>query len=357
MRTYQRWTEKHIQTELENVIELLGRFPSQKDLKLHNNRLLQAIYRFKLSLSYFRSKFGMVDNARNNKHLTLPDLTSRQLQLVNGSLLGDGTLQGSKKHPHRNWCFRKSQSKFDCKKIDKTTYMQWHIDELTPYSKTSVYKGKSKSKQIYGNCKTTPPCDYYAIRTCADPVFTQLAKKWYKHTSGIFERDHNGCIIKYVPKDIKLTPLTVAVWYCDDGINIPQHRTAQFCTDSFSISDVEYLIEEFKQLGISAFRCQSSEKKPNIKIKTSSYLDFINMVSCCFDWECFSYKINIDKYTPPKQKAKGEKCGNVKLTDDKVKKIRNEWSNGKSCKELSFVFGVSESTIYHIIDYRTWKHI
>ena len=50
----------------------------------------------------------------------------------------------------------------------------------------------------------------------------------------------------------------------------------------------------------------------------------------------------------------GEKCYLAKLTEEKVKAIRN---STKTQKALAKEYGVAESTISHIITRRTWTHI
>jgi len=282
--------------------------------------------------------------------LSLPKINNTQIQVIEGSLLGDGSLTGCNKYPNRNWYFRKCQSKFSHSGCDKIDYMQWHINELNPYSKTNIYEGKYKSKRICGNKNITKESQYYCIRTCSNEQLTNLAKKWYVKIS--------DKLTKIVPNDLILTPLMLSVWYCDDGCNVPTTRTINLCTDSFTINEVDYLVESMKRdLGIESYLYLNFNKKPNIRIRTHEYINFIDIVKSNFNWNCFNYKIDTSKYIPPKPKACGEKSGNSKMTEEKVIQLLKEKSEGETYKNLSKKFNISESTVWHIISRKTWKHV
>jgi DNA-binding NarL/FixJ family response regulator len=48
---------------------------------------------------------------------------------------------------------------------------------------------------------------------------------------------------------------------------------------------------------------------------------------------------------------------NAKLTEERVKAIRLMWEDGWTVKEISSQLLVSESSVYHIIRNRNWKHV
>jgi len=184
-------------------------------------------------------------------------LTSNQESILIGSLLGDGHLNIVKKETHNSF-FVKKQA------LRRFEYLQWHFKELEPLSSNFTY-GKDKSPnsdRIIYNCR---------FFTKRKPLFTEMRKKWYPEG------------IKIVPDNIKLDPLAVAIWFADDGCN--QKRRAKFCTDGFSDSDREILIECLKKLGI-----QSYSKELHIKIPKKPYLDLMEMIKPFFVWKCFDYK-------------------------------------------------------------------
>lgn len=54
----------------------------------------------------------------------------------------------------------------------------------------------------------------------------------------------------------------------------------------------------------------------------------------------------------------GEKHGSAKLTEIQVKKIRRLYNTGKyTHKQLGRVFGVNDSTIGDIVNYKKWRHV
>jgi hypothetical protein len=55
-------------------------------------------------------------------------------------------------------------------------------------------------------------------------------------------------------------------------------------------------------------------------------------------------------------KGVGSKKPNSKLTEEKVIQIRSQ-KDFKTQKQLSIEFGVSESTVFHILKGTVWKHI
>lgn len=54
----------------------------------------------------------------------------------------------------------------------------------------------------------------------------------------------------------------------------------------------------------------------------------------------------------------GELCGNHVLTDSKVRRLRLMAKLGYDThKTLGALFGIDESTVFHVIHRKTWKHI
>jgi len=54
---------------------------------------------------------------------------------------------------------------------------------------------------------------------------------------------------------------------------------------------------------------------------------------------------------------RGENNWNAKLTVETVREIRELSKKGKPCQYLADKFGVKETTISHVINHRTWKHV
>jgi DNA-binding XRE family transcriptional regulator len=59
-----------------------------------------------------------------------------------------------------------------------------------------------------------------------------------------------------------------------------------------------------------------------------------------------------------KANLKGEDHGRAKLTEKKVKEIRQEYDFGEfTQKELAKQFGVSKPTIWAIVNRKIWMHV
>lgn len=68
------------------------------------------------------------------------------------------------------------------------------------------------------------------------------------------------------------------------------------------------------------------------------------------------------KKNPPKNNTKppvlrGEDNKNSVMSENNVLRLRYLWSGGKSSRYLSRLFGISISTVYQIVNYKSWKHI
>jgi hypothetical protein len=51
---------------------------------------------------------------------------------------------------------------------------------------------------------------------------------------------------KIVPRDLRLTPTVLLHWFCGDGRGGDSKGTLGFCTDGFSVDDVEFLVDRLQ---------------------------------------------------------------------------------------------------------------
>lgn len=70
-------------------------------------------------------------------------------------------------------------------------------------------------------------------------------------------------------------------------------------------------------------------------------------------WLCSTCHADVDRHT----KARGVKHARAKLTDVRVRKIREELSAGKSIVAVAATHGVSKKTIFNIKHDRIWRHV
>ena len=60
---------------------------------------------------------------------------------------------------------------------------------------------------------------------------------------------------------------------------------------------------------------------------------------------------------PKRMTRQGEDMPQSKLTDDKVRQIRERYGAGETQKVLSEAFGVAEPTISDVVRRKVWKHV
>ena len=160
-----------------------------------------------------RKKFNIkkiLPSQRNSKFITV---TSRQEEIIRGSLLGDA------------WIERGSVIGIAHGK-KQFEYIDWLSAQLQPY---------------FGDIETNKTCR--RIRSCAHDFGSSLYKEYYpdktkRITSKILD---------------KLTELSVAVWFMDDGQVLPAGNQSRLATCSFTQKEneliVEYLYNRWNILG------------------------------------------------------------------------------------------------------------
>lgn len=126
-------------------------------------------------------------------------LTNNQLEIINGALLGDGSLIMHKNGTNANFSYLS-------KSIEHVHFV---CDSLVDFAMPShnFYISKYFDKRTN---KEYERCDF---RTKANPIFTKLYYKWYDNK------------IKIIPQDLTLTPLICLIWYLGDGSLLTHKRS------------------------------------------------------------------------------------------------------------------------------------
>jgi hypothetical protein len=184
--------------------------------------------------------------------LTNTKLTDRQHQIIVGSLLGDGSaVKGMK-----NSAFSLDQT------AKRKEYVEYLYKELEPFSNLVIMTStpdKIQNIVRHGYRVTTTKC----------PEFTVYRKQFYP----------NGK--KIVPPNIEdlLTELGLAHWFMQDGSTSKHNRVSSLCTQGFTVSDVELLIDVlYKKFDIVSYLVLDNKKRPEIHISGSGYTTFHSIV-------------------------------------------------------------------------------
>ena len=126
--------------------------------------------------------------------------------------------------------------------------------------------------------------DCYSYHYCsrAYPELLTIRKQWYPENK------------KIIPKDIKLTPITLRQHYIGDGC-LTNHRlgnsSIRLCTYGFTKPDVKNFLINITKLGIKA----NINARNAIRISSYSAKDFLKYIGDC-PVECYQYKWGTMKY-------------------------------------------------------------
>ncbi len=220
---------------------------------------------------------------------SLFSLTDHQMNLINGSLLGDGWISKKISSGNANFCKRHA-----CHISEDLFYL---FEELKPYS-YNIFNARSTNKiNNYNETNGAKEINFTKVekrivgheyRSKYQPIFGEMRDKWYPEGK------------KIVPKDLTLNPEILATWYVDDGSNHLKGKHCMLYTDGFCLDDIEFLrYRLYKDLNIYAFiqvRSKHVEnKKWILRFYSHDYYNFIDMVKPFIPWECFQHKIQCNK--------------------------------------------------------------
>lgn len=181
-------------------------------------------------------------------------LTEDQKSIIIGCLLGDGYMRKKiNAHLEINHSY------------GQRIYVDWKYRKLRNLIITPPIKRRSKGKRIA-----------YRFCTRSIPELTEFYGRFYR----------NGA--KIIPKDLNLTPLTLTVWFMDDGSK--SYKTVYLNTQQFDASSQQKLIDILqKQLNIEA-TLNKDKNYCRIRIAYKSISKFLKIVQPYVLKE-FNYKL------------------------------------------------------------------
>ncbi len=190
-------------------------------------------------------------------------LSQAQKSIIIGSLLGDGNLRLAK--GKLNALFEVNHT------IRQKSYVDWKHQYFKAFVKTAPKARKGNGKRIA-----------YRFTTQSLPVFTSLYKWFYNDNR------------KLVPKDLRLDPLSLAVWFMDDGSK--SRSSVYFNTQQFPVEDQYKLLgclqRDFNLTG----KLNKDKKYFRIRITTKS-TKLLKKIVKPYILPMFDYKLNDDPVT------------------------------------------------------------
>lgn len=214
-------------------------------------------------------EYGITFDFSPNHELRASQFSERQQAIVYGTLLGDGYLR-----PTNNSSGNHSYALSLCHGEKQLDYLKWKYEELKNFVHKEAFTVSTRS--FHGNAPT------YSFNTISHPFLNEA---------------HTVCYSVNGKKDItqnwldKLSPLSIAVWYLDDGSLNKRYHTIVLCTNSFS--------REGQQLAVNYFRdrydihaCLEPRRNGQtvIRINASESRKFMDIVSPYVP-PCMSYKL------------------------------------------------------------------
>lgn len=209
----------------------------------------------------------------------IQDFSKEQEQILIGSLLGDGFLMTEKEN--KNFTARYSVGRAQ---ID-SEYLIWNRDKFKDFCSPDNVKYRSQFDK-----RTNKKYHRVDFRTKIAPVFSREYKKWYP----------DG--IKIIPKDIELSPIALAVWFCDDGsikYNVSTF-TIILCTNGFTFDDVGHISEKLSFILNEHVEIQNQKDKPVLALGDYASRNLINIMKNNFPpgmnrkmlWENKDFSLN-----------------------------------------------------------------
>ena len=235
----------------------------------------------------YKQQYLFSSKLLTNKELSIYNKYDNNLfNIITGEMLGDGHIRlittlnnednTSKLEP-------KARLEFTFKLLEYVNYLKFNV-----------------LKDICNNTPPTPwpkedPSQYW-FSSLSLPIIYDLHKQWYR-------LDENNKYIKKLPDNIYdlLTPIGLAHWYMGDGFFNNGNKCTYFCTDNFTLDEVELLIDILKtKFNINSSYILRSYTNSNnirvthyrIKIDLKESINFINIIKP-YIIPCMLYKINI----------------------------------------------------------------
>lgn len=198
-----------------------------------------------------------IGNISDNIITSFSCMSSVQKEVFNGTMLGDGSISSS----HRSYVNSGLKFAHSMKQKD------WALFKLSVFDNLS-----SDYYEDLGDQYESIFC-----RVKISEEFKDEKERWYPDGK------------KIVPPDLKLTPITIAVWYMDDGgLTTNKTPTARFATNCFDFESISILRSKFSEIGIKTYLVKEGQKeffktgKPiqyRIVVSTESSDDFFNLIS------------------------------------------------------------------------------
>jgi hypothetical protein len=220
----------------------------------------------------YAKKFGIgrdASEAKRNREENPLDysvsyMTESTLEAVDGFLLGDGGINFDERSPSKI-------ARFQCS-LEHEEFCVWLMGFFHRYQPQFSPRNSPKS----------PNGVVQEGRTKMHPDVYNQMRRWYPDSG-----------TKQPPDDVRITPLSVMMWYLGDGSLVvnEQKNTVmlRLSTDGFSEERVEFLAGKLRDQGIACHR--NGDNRIQVEARgIAAFFDFIGRESPV---KCYAYKFDL----------------------------------------------------------------
>lgn len=188
---------------------------------------------------------------------TVGSLTQIQHAILVGSILGDGTLR--RQGIRTNALFEVNHS------VEFKDYVDWKYEHLKEFVLTPPKSRKGNGKRVA-----------YRFTTRSLPIFTCYYEQFYEDGR------------KIIPSNIKIDPLSLAVWFMDDGSK--SRSSAYLNTQQFTQKE-QLLLRDLLRDTFSIESTLNRDRKYRRLRITSESTKLLKDIIRPYVLPCFQYKI------------------------------------------------------------------
>ncbi len=227
-----------------------------------------TIYKYckRLGVKIRNSSEARRENDGNPLNYNISYLTEDILEAIDGFLLGDGGTSFNKRS-------KSEVARFSCG-VEYKEFCYYMMNFFKEYQSTVSKPISDSMKQGY----------MFTGRTKTHPDIYQQYLRWYP-------LNDKGKRVKQPPEDVRISSLSVLIWYLGDGsiVNSKRHSiTVRLATDGFFPEKVEFLVEKLKEKGIQCYR----SKENRINIRAKGIPAFFNLIGRKSPIKCYNYKFD-----------------------------------------------------------------
>jgi hypothetical protein len=208
-------------------------------------------------------EYGIAFDFSRNHALRAVPFTQRQKEIALGSLLGDAYLRPS----GNSYCLSFTHGE------RQKAYLEWKLAEFDNFVVTKDFY--RSVREFRGNAPT------YTFSTITHPYLRALRDLCYPE----------GKKRVTMPWLEQLTPLSLAVWFLDDGSRNRRYGTITLCTNSFSYDEQELMRSVFlSRFGLDARIEPRRNGQFNLRINASRAGAFLALIAPHVP-DCMVYKL------------------------------------------------------------------